>query len=124
MTSEEKVRRFERALKQGGGTHTLGDVMTRLRERKAVCWNNGDSCVITEVIVNPQLRACNYWIVAGDLYECAELQPDIDAWARSEGCTVATAIGRIGWLRLSKTPFGEPWKAVGVKFTKPLGSIE
>lgn len=123
MTNDEKVRRFEKALAQGGGTHTLPDVLDRIGQGKAVCWTNGDSVVITEVLVFPQKRVCNFWIVSGDLYECAELQPSIDEWARSEGCTVATAIGRMGWLRLSKTPFGEPWKAAGIKFTKPLGSI-
>lgn len=122
VTSEEKVRRFERALAQAGNTHTIGDVMDRVRDNRAVCWTNGDSVVITEVIVNPRLRACNYWIVSGRLEECAELQRDIDAWARGEGCSVATATGRMGWLRLSKTALGSDWTPAGVKFVKRLQS--
>ena len=120
MTSEEKIRRFERALAQAGNTHSIDDVLERVRERKAVCWPHGDSVIVTEVLVFPRLRACNYWIVSGTLDECAAMQPDIDQWARDEGCSIATATGRMGWLRLSKTPFGEPWKAVGVKFSKSL----
>lgn len=114
------MRRFEKALKQGGGTHSIADVMDRVRDNRAVCWTNGDSVVITEVIVNPRLRALNYWLTSGDLYECAELQPAIDAWGVEQGCSVATAIGRMGWLRLSRTPMGSDWKPVGVKFTKKL----
>lgn len=120
MTNEEKVKRFEKALKQAGNTHAIPDVIQRINEHKAVCWTNGDSIVVTEVLVFPRLRACNYWIVCGDLFECAELQPSIDAWARGEGCTVATATGRMGWLRLSQTPFGSDWKAKGIKFVKEL----
>ena len=123
MTDAEKQRRFERALAYAGNTHTIGDVMDRVREHKAVCWPHGDSVIVTEVIVNPRLRACNYWIVSGDLYECAELQPAIDAWAVEQGCSVATATGRMGWLRLSKTPFGSAWKPAGVKFVKELHHV-
>lgn len=122
MTSEEKVRRFERALAQGGGTHSIADVLQRLREHKAECFASpsGDSVVVTEVLQFPRLRACNLWIVAGHLQECADMQPAIDAWARAEGCTVAVATGRMGWLRLSQRPLGQDWKPVGVKFTRDL----
>ena len=120
MTNDEKVRRFEKALAQGGGTHALNDVLDRVRENRACCWTNGDSVVVTEILVFPRLRAVNYWIIAGKLQECAALQPDIDAWAISEGCSVATATGRMGWLRLSETPLGAGWKPAGVKFTKSL----
>lgn len=120
MTSEEKIRRFEKALAQAGNTHTVADVLQRVRERRAVCWPRGDSVVVTEVLVFPRLKAVNYWLVSGHLHECAELQPAIDEWARSEGCSVATATGRMGWLRLSQTPFGADWKPAGVKFVKPL----
>lgn len=124
MTSAEKIARFEKALAQGGGTHNVADVMQRLEERKAECFPSPsrDSLIITEVLQFPRLRACNYWIVAGHLHECAALQPEIDEWARGEGCSVATATGRMGWLRLSQTPFGADWKPAGVKFVKDLAS--
>ena len=120
MTNEQKVRRFEKALAQAGNTHTIADVMQRIEQNKACCWTNGDSVVVTEVLVYPRLRAVNYWVVSGKLQECAALQPDIDAWAVSEGCSVATATGRMGWLRLSQTPIGEGWHAVGIKYLKEL----
>ena len=122
MTSEEKVRRFERALKQGGGTHSIADVLDVLGQHKAKCWPSasGDSVIVTEVLVFPQMRVCNYWIVSGKLDEVAGMQPEIDAWARAEGCSVAIATGRMGWLRLSQTPLGADWKPVGVKFAREL----
>jgi len=119
VTSEQKLARFERALAYGGNTHNVADVLDRIGQQKAVCWTNGDSVVVTEVIVSPQLRCLNYWIVAGDLFECADLQPSIDAWGIEQGCSMATATGRMGWLRLSKT-MGHGWKPAGVKFIKSL----
>jgi hypothetical protein len=119
VTNEQKVRRFEKALAQGGGTHAISDVLDRIGEGKAVCWTNGDSVVVTEVIVSPRLRCLNYWIVAGNLFECADLQPAIDEWGVEQGCSMATATGRMGWLRLSKTMGGD-WKPAGIKFTKEL----
>ena len=120
MTTEEKVRRFEKALAQAGNTHTVADVLDRIGEGKACCWTNGDSVVVTEVLVYPRLRAVNYWIVAGKLQECAALQPDIDAWAVSEGCGIATATGRMGWMRVIKTPLGEGWRPAGIKYVRDL----
>ena len=120
LTNEQKVRRFEKALAQAGNTHTIADVMQRIEQNKACCWTNGDSVVVTEVLVYPRLRAVKYWVVSGKLQECAALQPDIDAWAVSEGCSVATATGRMGWLRLSQTPIGEGWHAAGIKYLKEL----
>ena len=120
MTDAERLCRFERALAFAGNTHTVADVMNKVRENRAKCWPNGDSVVVTEVLVFPQLRACNYWIVSGNLHECAELQPEIDAWARREGCSVATATGRMGWLRLARTPLGEAWRPRGISFAKSL----
>ena len=120
MTSEQKLARFERALAHAGNTHSVADVLDRVRENRAACWPNGDSVVVTEVLVFPRLRACNYWIVAGSLHECAELQPTIDAWAIEQGCSVATATGRMGWLRLANTPLGAAWRPAGVKFVRDL----
>jgi hypothetical protein len=122
LTNEQKVRRFEKALAQAGNTHSISDVMQRIEQNRACCWTNGDSVVVTEVLMFPRLRAVNYWLVSGKLQECAALQPDIDAWAVSEGCSVATATGRMGWLRLSETPLGAGWKPAGVKFCKELVS--
>lgn len=118
MTTEEKVRRFERALAQGGNTHTIADVMDRIGNRLAVCWPHGDSIIVTEVIAAPRVKMLNYWIVSGRLSECAEMQPAIDAWGVSEGCSIAIATGRMGWLR--RQPIDPRWKPVGVKFVKDL----
>jgi hypothetical protein len=120
VTDAEKARRFERALAHAGNTHTAADVLDRVREGRARCWPSGDSIVITEVLVFPRARVCNYWIGVGNLRECSELQPEIDAWAVEQGCSVATATARMGWLRVIKTPLGEGWRPAGIKYVKDL----
>jgi hypothetical protein len=120
LSDAEKLRRFEKVLKRAGDTHTVEDVVDKIHEGRAQCWANGDSLVVTEVLVYPRLRACNYWIALGDLHECSDLQADIDAWAAGEGCSIATATGRMGWLRLARTPLGGAWRPRAVQFIKPL----
>ena len=53
--------------------------------------------------------------LGGRLQECLELQATIDAWAKSEGCSVATATGRMGWLAVTKMPLGTAWRPRGVQ---------
>jgi hypothetical protein len=123
MTDSERRVRFEKALHRAGDTHTVGDVLDKVEAGRAQFWNYGDGNVVTEVLTYPRLKAVNYWIVSGALPDCAALQPDIDAWALEQGCAVATAVGRMGWLRLSQTPFGAAWKPRGVAFVKSLGDL-
>jgi len=120
MTDDEKARRFQKALALAGNTHTPADVMEKVRANRAQCWPHGDSVIITEVLVYPRVKACNYWLLCGNLQECLELQAEIDAWAKGEGCSVATATGRMGWLAVTKMPLGTAWRPRAVQFVKEL----
>ena len=125
MTDAEKQRRFAKALAIGGNTHTVADVLDRIRECKAMCFATGDSVIVTEVIGTPRMKLLNYWIVSGRLQECAELQSAVDAWGVSEGCSVAMATGRLGWHRIWNTardrlPGADEWKPTSIKFMKSL----
>lgn len=120
LTDAQKRQRFERALALGGNTHTVEDVVEKVRDGRAQYWQHGDGTVVTEINGFPRMKACNYWLVSGVLSDCAALQGDIDAWALDHGCSIATAMGRIGWLRLSKLPIGADWHLRGVAFWRPL----
>lgn len=123
LSDAQKRQRFERALALAGNTHTVADVVEKVRLGRAQYWEAGDGTVVTEVLTFPQLRACNYWLVSGVLSDCAALQRDIDAWALEQGCSVATATGRMGWLRLSKLPIGSDWQPRGVAFWRPIVAV-
>jgi len=116
MTDNERRNRFERALRWGGPTHRVSDVVQLIEEHQAQLWARGDGVIITEVQTFPLLKAVNYWLVAGALRDCLELQAEIDDWARGEGCELATATGRRGWGRAAAG-----WQHCGYAYRKPLG---
>lgn len=117
MTDAEKQRRLERALAQGGNTHTIADVVQMLNEGKARFWSQGDGYIVTEIQEFPQKKAVNYWLCFGRLRDVLALEHDINPWAIEQGCSVAVACGRPGWLRAAG-PTG--WRLHGYAYTKAL----
>jgi len=99
MTESEHLARMERALAYGGPTHTVADVVRLVREGEAQFWQRGDGCIVTEIHATPLRKTCHYWLAFGALGDCLALQPEIDEWARGQGCTIATLTGRKGWCR-------------------------
>ena len=118
LTGAQKLARFEKALHLAGDTHTVADVLEKVRVHRAQYWEEGDTSVVTEVLTYPRLKAVNYWLVAGNLHDCFALQDQINAWAIENGCSIALATGRRGWLKVCDR-FG--WKLRAVQFAKPLG---
>jgi hypothetical protein len=118
LSSEEKRSRLEKALALGGDTHTLADVVQLIRDGKAQYWEHGDGTVITELHDFPCRKAVHYWLVSGRLRDCLALEHDVNPWAIEQGCTVATAVGRRGWLG----PLGKTgWRAAPtLNLWKPL----
>lgn len=121
MTSEEKRRRFEKALHLAGRTHTVEDVLAKVREGRAQFWGDDDASVVTEVLSYPRLKAVNLWLVSGELQRCLAMEGEIFDWAREQGCSVATATGRPGWLRIVPA-LG--WKLRAYQWFKPLGDVQ
>ncbi len=116
MTSEEKRRRLQEALDRAG-THTMDDLLERLRDGRAQFWAHDDGCVVTEILDYPRAKVANYWLLSGVLGDCLALNGEIEAWARGQGCTVASAMGRRGWIKAVE-PLG--WQPHGVLFHKQL----
>lgn len=111
--------RIEQALARAGHTHDFWrDVVPRLQDGRAQWWGgNGRGVVITEIQRLPQFDVLNYWLVAGELQACLDLQPEIDRWARLQGCRRAIATGRRGWLKILPQ-YG--WRPYGIAFAKGL----
>ena len=73
MTDDEKKLKLPReGAETAGSTHTPTDVMDKVRAGRAQCWVRGDGLIVTEVLVYPRARVCNYWIASGKLPECLE----------------------------------------------------
>lgn len=91
----------EAALTRAGGTHGLGDVARLIEQGRAHFWPGRRCAVVTEFYDYPRLRACNLWLLGGDLKELLAMRPAIEAWARAEGCSRILGGGpRRGWARV------------------------
>ena len=120
LTGEEKLRRLQRALDYAGNTHRIEDVIALIKAGKAQWWDNGDGCIVTEVHTYPLRRDVHYWLIFGGLKDCLALEPEINAWAITQGCTMATATGRKGWGRAAG-PTG--WREWWPNFYRPLNGV-
>jgi hypothetical protein len=91
------------ALRDGGRTHEIHDVMAALREGRAQVWTgDNDSVVVTEILLYPQKRVMRYWLAAGSLADILPLVPGLEDWGRKQGATMVEAIGRLGWAPVAK----------------------
>lgn len=97
--SSELQRRLERALAIAGNTHTLADIKDALDRREMQAWVKGDSFAITSVHQAPRKKILNVFLAVGELEDVLSLEPQIEDFARSEGCDFIEAIARPGWRR-------------------------
>jgi hypothetical protein len=118
LTGGEKAWRLQKALECGGTqTHRLDDVVRMLKAGEAQLWEQDDGCIITEVHTYPLGKSIYYWLIFGTLADCLALEPRIDEWAREQGCTNATAMGRKGWGRVA---YSSGWRPHLPTFHKTL----
>ena len=96
----------EAALARAGGTHGIEDVARLVEDGRAHFWPGWRCAAVTEFYHYPRLKACNLWLLGGELGELLRLEPIIAAWARAQGCARLLGGGpRRGWERVLK-PLG------------------
>lgn len=106
------------ALEYAEGTHSLDDVRRMILAGDAQLWLGARSAIVTEVASYPSgLKTVHYWLVGGAMSEVLDMQDRIDGWAKSIGCTRATACGRRGWERVLAQ---RGWRAAGVSYAREL----
>jgi GNAT superfamily N-acetyltransferase len=97
---------IEAALARAGGTHGVDDVARLVEQGRAHFWPGRRCAVVTEFYLYPRVKACNLWLLGGDLRELLQLRPAIEAWAKAQGCARILGGGpRRGWERVLK-PLG------------------
>jgi hypothetical protein len=91
---------------------TLRDVIEEIDARRAFLMQGARSAVV--LTVSDEYRrtgekVAEAWLAGGDLAEITAGIPQLEAWARANGCTQAHITGRKGWVR-ALAPFGyEHW---------------
>ncbi len=90
-------KRLNRALKVGGNTHTVADLAQFAQQGRLQAFQNGETCVLTEIIAYPQFRVLNIFMVIGTMDEAFAMLPRVIEHAKSMGCVKIVASGRPGW---------------------------
>ena len=106
---------IEAALEYSGGTHIFEDVVSNIAQGTMQLWPAPRGCIVTEIVVYPRKKVLNIFLAGGELDQILDMNDDITAWAKLNGCTAGTMSGRMGW----KKPLEKlGWKLQFVTFQK------
>mgnify|MGYP000017541682 FL=1 len=94
---------LESALIHGGGTHTYEDVLDAIILGDMIFWPAEKSCMVTEIVQYPRLRALHVFLAAGDLDEIKDMESSLISFAKSIKCSTLSMSGRKGWERALKS---------------------
>ena len=95
----ELMRRFEKALRLGGYTHTFEDVMEELRCERMQSFAHNNAIVVTQIITEKRAKYLNVFLaVSDDVNDVMAIQPRFIEFARQHGCHWIQTLGRRGWI--------------------------
>lgn len=114
------------ALDKGNGERTLQDVFSEILQNKKQLWVRSEeeeftTAAVTQVIDTPQKRICEITYLGGVAakntgFDFLDGISVIEDWARENGCTDITAIGREAWVRaLRHLDYEKRYTTVGKK---------
>jgi len=89
---------LERALEYAG-THTAADITEAVQQGRMQEWHGDQSTIITEILETPLRKTVLFFLAEGDGREIAAMAAPIMVWAKLQGCTHASLVGRSGWER-------------------------
>lgn len=117
MTPDVLRSRLEEALERGGGDHTIAELADEVRAGRAQCFHNTRAVVFTQIERHGLYSALRVYVAAGALDDVMSLQPELEHFARAEGCDRLVMIGRRGWKSVLPK-FG--WAETMVVYERPL----
>lgn len=115
--SDRMIGLLKRALKAGGDTHTVDDILQEIIEGKKQSFAHGSTWAITQVLDFPRKRVLELFMVVGKGCELHLLEDQIIAYAKSINADFIRTYGRVGWRRRAKEM---GWKHTHSVFIKEL----
>jgi len=80
--------------------HTQQTIEQAVHDETVQLWERGMSFCLTELREAPNgARSVHLFLAGGSLNELRPVYPVIEAWAKSQGATQMTMLGRHGWQR-------------------------
>ena len=93
---------LDSALEFSGGTHTFEDVVEAVDEGVMQFWPASESCLVTQLVVYPQLRSLHIFLAAGNLEQIKDYDESLNEFSRQLGAKHITLSGRKGWQKALK----------------------
>jgi len=108
---------MEKALRLGGDTHTVEDVVAALEKGEMQGFWTENAMVVTQIVAHPRKKELNVFLAFGDLDGVMSLQDQIADFGRQHGCSFMVMSGRSGWQKVLPQ---HGWFKVGVTHALPL----
>lgn len=120
MDSEEKLRRFQKALDLDGSENIV-DVCAKVKAGEYQFWEEGDGTVITRISVSPRKKRLVVVCAFGVLKDVLGLVPRMSAFGKEHGCADFVMSGRLGWDRVLPR---HGWRKTGVTYALDIGDAQ
>jgi hypothetical protein len=104
---ERLLTKLRKALRVGGNTHELEDILFGLETGKMQAFWNDGAIIVTEIVQAPAKRYLNIFLAAGDMDSVMALHPKIEAFSDEKGCEFGRALVRPGFEKVLKA---KGWK--------------
>lgn len=115
MIADPMLRLLAKALKAGGDTHSLEDILSEIKSGHKQSFALGKTWVITQVLDFPRRRVLELFLVVGHGDDLPALEEQITEYARSIGADFIRTSGRPGWKKHAKQM---GWELSHVVYTK------
>lgn len=93
---------MKKALRRGGDTHTLEDIVEAVKKGEMQAFFNDRAIIVTEIAVTPRKRFLSVMLTAGVLDGVLALLPEVEAWAATQGVHHAKVAVRPGYEKILK----------------------
>lgn len=108
MDNQERLlTKLRKALRAGGNTHELEDILFGLETGKMQAFWNDGALVVTEIVQAPARRYLHIFLAAGDMDSVMALDDKLKAFASEKGCEFGRALVRPGFEKALKA---KGWK--------------
>lgn len=88
---------MRKALRLGGDTHSLEDIIESLKRGEMQAHHNDSAVIVTEISQSPRRKFLHCLISAGEMDAVVALMDEVEVWAKAQGCEFARACVRPGF---------------------------
>ena len=106
---------IEDALEYCNAPPSYSDIFQSISEGRMQLWPAPRGCMVTEIVIYPRKKVLNIFLAGGELDQLLDMNSDMNAWAKQQGCTGGTLTGRVGWKKVLE-PMG--WNLIHSHYVK------